>query len=406
MKFYKYSALSKSGEKVTGEIEAQDRKNVIDQLSEQGHLVVDVSETNQTSQSRNKNHNSIFSKKPSNARITLFTRELAMLLKAGVPLDKALTLLQNDLADSNLNHIISGIRKEIGDGKSFYEALDNAGPAFPAIYVNMIRVAEVSGTLSTVLDRIAKTREKEEKLKSKTLSAMIYPCFLILASIAAIIVMLVYVVPEFKEIIINASSEIPEDSRFVIGLSDWLIANGSNLIIALLGFSLIILILLRNDSFRQSLDLFLFKVPIIGNILKMNLTIRFCRTLGTLLENGVELPVAMSLTKNVLGNKAAENVLIASSEALRKGQNFLQPLIKSKLFPSVVINMLQVGEETGNLSSSSIYMADMFEEKLETSIQRIFTIMEPVIILLVSVFVAGIIISIIGAVLSLNDLAL
>ena len=405
MKLYQYKALSQSGEKISGEIEAADKGSVLNQLDRLGHYVVDVQEVVKSKAGVSSNSSVRMFGGPSSTKVTLFTRELSMLLKAGLPLDKALDLLQRDLQDAKFSKLIAKLRKDIGDGKSFFEALKNAGSAFPPVYINMIRVAEASGTLDVVLDRIAQTREKEEKLKSKAMSAMLYPSFLIITAITAIIVMLVYVVPKFKDLILNSSSEIPESSQFVIAMSDWLITNGITLSMGILAFIIAMFFMMKNPGFRQSFDAFLFKMPVIGHIMQLNLTIRFCRTMGTLLENGVELPVAMSLTKNVLDNKVAESVISESSDALRKGQNFLDPITKSKLFPPVVINMLQVGEETGNLSSSSIYMADMFEDKLETSIQRFFTILEPLIILFVSVFVAGIIISIIGSVLSLNDLA-
>jgi general secretion pathway protein F len=147
-------------------------------------------------------------------------------------------------------------------------------------------------------------------------------------------------------------------------------------------------------------------MPVVGNMMRLNLTIRFCRTLGMLLENSVELPAAMKLVRDVIGNRYASEVLDQAYDALRKGRSFLEPLAQSRLFPPVVINMLRVGEETGNLTSSFSHMAEMFEEKLETYVQRTFTIFEPVIILLVSGIIATIIISILSAVISINDLAI
>lgn len=405
MTVYQYTAINRSGEKVAGEIEAEEKHTVLDELDKQGLLPVDISETANSKRSSADVAVPFFSSAPSPVLITLFTRELAMLLNAGLPLDKALAMLLNDSKSEKLKKIIRPILKSINEGKSFHDALIAMGAVFPPVYTSMIQVAEASGTLNVVLERLAETREKEQKLKSKALSTLLYPSFLVITAIGAIIIMLVYVVPGFKDLIQNASGEVPDSSKIVIAASDWLIANGLYAL-QLSGLSILALLLMsRNMSFRQSMDNFFFGFPIIGNLKKLGLTIRFCRTMGTLLENGVDLPQAMKLTKNVLGNISAEKAVSDAGDALRKGQNFLDPLSKAKIFPPVVLNMLRVGEETGDLAKSSNFLANMFEEKLETTVQRIFTIMEPLIIMIVSVFVAGIIISIIGSVLSINDLA-
>jgi general secretion pathway protein F len=403
---YRYSAISRSGSKLTGEMEAVSRAIVLEDLHKLGHLPVEVIESNRGADGRGE-RSGLLSGKPSGRQITLFTRELAMLLKAGLPLDQSLGFLAQDARSKKLAWVIGQIGEQVGSGKSFHEALEmQQGPVFPPVYVSMVRVAEASGSLDTVLERIAKGREKSQKLRSKALSEVLYPCMLVVMAIAAVTIMLTFVVPRFKEMIVNAGTEAPDQARLVIAASDWLLANGQLLAITLLLLVLAIALAWHHGIGRQPLESLLLRVPLIGTMLRLNLTIRFCRTLGMLLENGVELPAAMKLVRDVIGNKHAAHVLDQAYDALRKGRSFLEPLSQSGLFPPVVINMLRVGEETGSLTSSFFHMADMFEEKLETSVQRTFTIFEPVIILLVSVFIAGIIISILGAVISINDLAL
>ncbi len=405
MKLYQYKAVSRTGDQVSGEIEALEKSVVLDELDKLGLFPVEVIIA-KNAKSQNKSDDiSLFSSNPKPAQITQFTRELAMLLNAGLPLDKALVMLQNDNEAKKIRKLTEPILKSINDGKSFHDALTDMGSVFPPVYISMVSVAEASGELDVVLERLAETREKDQKLKDKALSTMLYPCLLIMVAIGAIVVMLVFVVPSFKDLIQNSNGEVPDATRAVMAASDWLIANGLLMLQVIAGVILLIPLLLRNKSFRQSIDNLLFQLPIIGHLKRLGVTIRFCRTMGALLENGVDLPQAMNLTKNVLGNISAEKAVAAAGEALRKGQNFLDPLSRAKIFPLVVLNMLRVGEETGSLAKSSIFLANMYEEKLETSIQRIFTILEPVIILIVSLFVAGIIISIIGAVLSINDLA-
>jgi general secretion pathway protein F len=403
---YRYSAISRTGSRLSGEMEAASRAIVLEDLHKLGHLPVEVVESNGTAQGRSTGGSSFLSGKPSTGQITLFTRELAMLLKAGLPLDQSLGFLANDARSKRLSRLIAKIGEQVSNGKSFHESLEAQGGVFPPVYVSMVRVAEASGSLDTVLDRIAKGREKAQKLRSKALSEVLYPCILVVMAIAAVVIMLTFVVPRFKEMIVNAGTEAPEQARLVIAASDWLIANGQTLAISLLAAAAAVGLAWQQGLGRQQMEWLLLRIPLIGTMLRLNITIRFCRTLGMLLENGVELPAAMKLVRDVIGNRYAAVVLDRAYDALRKGRSFLEPLSQSKLFPPVVINMLRVGEETGSLTSSFFHMADMFEEKLETTVQRTFTIFEPVVILLVSVFIAGIIISILGAVISINDLAI
>jgi type II secretory pathway component PulF len=375
------------------------RTIVLEDLHKMGHLPVEVTEINGSAQSRGASGSSLFSGKPTARQITLFTRA-------------------RHAAESGLARPVAGLPRrsppahvapvgqvgaQVSNGKSFHESLEMQGPVFPPVFVSMVRVAEASGSLDTVLDRIARGREKAQKLRSKALSEILYPCILIVMAIAAVTVMLT-VVARFKEMIVHAGTEVPEQARIVIGASDWLIANGQMLGIALVALAVAIGIAWQQGFGRQRIETLLLHVPLVGNMIRLNLTIRFCRTPGMLLENGE--PAAMKLVRDVIGNSSAALALDQAYDALRKGRSFLEPLAQSRLFPPVVINMLRVGEETGSLTSSFYHMADMFEDKLETSVQRTFTIFEPVIILLVSVFIAGIIISILGAVISMNDLAI
>ncbi|WP_414463751.1 type II secretion system F family protein [Hyphomicrobium sp. DY-1] len=401
---YRYKALTRAGASLSGEMEALDRTTVLQDLHQLGHFPIEVMEIKASASGPNRARSSLFSGLPSSRQITLFTRELGMLIKAGLPLDQALAFLERDAGSKALGRLIGRIGGEISSGKSFCEALELQGGAFPPIYSRMVRVAEASGTLETVLERIATGREKSQKLKSMALSEVLYPCLLIVMAIAAVTIMLTVVVPRFKDMISNAGTKIPDQARFVIGASDWLLANWEYLLAAIA--ATIIILVLGWSKLRGHVENLLLRLPLIGSILKLNLTVRFCRTLGMLIENGIDLPSAMKLVGDVIGNKSASAALERSYDALRKGRSFLDPLAQSAIFPPVLINMLRVGEETGSLSSSLQHMAEVFEEKLERTVERTFTIFEPVIILLVSGIIAFIIVSILSAVISINDLAI
>jgi general secretion pathway protein F len=406
MTIFAYTAVSPSGDRLTGQMEGDSRDSVLIHLQELGHFPVDIREISGKAAAQGTSGGSLFSGRPSASRLTLFTHELAMLLKAGMPLDRALTLLAADVSSPALSKLIGRVHAGVNDGKSLAEAMAAQGAAFPAVYTNMVRIAEASGTLPAVLERIASARQRAEKLRGKVLSASLYPALLITVAIGAVTVMLVFVVPRFKEIILQAGNEPPVPARAVFAASDWLIANGLALGLALCAAAVGLVVALRNPSVRERAETALLRLPLIGHILKLSLTVRFCRNLGVLLENGVELPAAMRLVQGIIGSRPAEAALHSAYEALRKGRGFIEPLARSGLFPSVVINMLRVGEETGSLTRSLLHMADLFEDKLDTTVQRTLTLLEPVIILLVSGFIATVIISIMSAVISINDLAL
>ncbi len=403
---FRYIAISRNGAKLSGEMEAVSRASALEDLHKLGHLPVEVVEAKPKADGSRSGSKSFFDGSPSSSQITLFTRELSMLLKAGLPLDQSLEFLEKDARSKKLRKLIGQIASHVRNGKSLHEALEAQGAVFPPVYASMVKVAEASGTLVTVLERTAQGREKSQKLRSKALSEVLYPCILVIMAILVVIIMLTFVVPRFKDMIVHAGTAVPEQARFVIAASDWLIANGEFLAIAVASIICLLLLAWHQRWGRKQIELWLMKAPLIGNILRLNLTIQFCRTLGILLDNGVELPAAMKLARDVIGSSYAAHVLDQAYDALRKGRSFLEPISRASLFPPVVINMLRVGEETGSLTASFYHMADMFEEKLQTTVERAFTIFEPVVILFVSAFVAGIIMSIMSAVISMNDLAM
>lgn len=403
---FSYIAISRTGEKVSGRADAVSREIVLQQLRSMGQLPVEVRQYTSDETGEVADGTGLFNRGPSKAQITLFTRELAMLIEAGLPLDNALKLLADGATTSGMSSLIRNLRSSINEGKSFHQALARHGKLFPPSYVNMIRVAEVGGTLDTVLTRIASAREREQKLKSKIASALIYPGFLIFTAFGAIALMLGFVVPRFKEMITTSGGKVPEGAQLVMAASDWLIANALNLVISTAGLLFVLMLALRQIAFRKAFQRSLLQLPLIGQLYRLNLTIRFCRNLGTLLENGVDLPEALRLSQGVLADASAAEVIEKANECLRKGEDFTTPLAASNLFPPVAVNLLQVGMETGSIAPSALHLANMFEEKLEIAVQRTFTILEPLIIVLVSALVAGIIISIIGAVISVNEIVL
>lgn len=402
---FRYTALDQAGNRVSGEIEAPSQELAIRHLTDAGYFPIDATQRAAGSQSIGGSLLE-FGRSTSAMQITEFTRQLAMLLGAGLTLIRAIGLIEEDSGNPRVRNLARRIRGDIAGGKSLAEALEAQGRQFPPVFVSMVRAGEASGALPEVLERVAETREREQKLRAKVISALLYPCLLIVTAVAALLVIMLFVVPRFKAMLVDSAVALPPSTAAIIAISDWLNAHIATLGTAVAAVLIGILFLRRVAAVRRFLGRTSLRLPFVGNLVRTDLAIRFCRTLGALLSNGVNLPTALNLTRNVLGNDEAAAVVAEMSQELRKGSDLAGPMAASGLFPPIVTALVRVGEETGGLAKSSLYLANMLEERLDVAMQRVVTILEPLIIIAVSVVVAVIIISIMGAVVSVYDLTL
>ena len=403
MPVFRYTALDTAGRRVAGEMEGPSREAVIRQLSETGHFPIDVAARAGASAARSFLD---LGRTASAAEITQFTRQLAMLLTAGLNLPRAVGLIEAETRGQRLKRVAREVHADIAAGKSLAEALEARGSQFPPVFVSMVRAAEASGTLPEVMERIAETREREQKLRAKLVSALLYPSFLIVTAVVSLLVIMLFVVPRFKAMLSDSGIVLPPSTAGIIAVSDWLSAHWPTLAAALATAVIGMLLLRRQPGVRRLLDRAVLRLPVIGGLIRMSLTVRFCRTLGSLLANGIAVPAALNLTRAVMGNEAAAGAVGAMGRELRKGSDLARLMEASRLFPPVVIAIMRAGEESGGLAKSALYLANMFEERLDLATQRLVTVLEPVIIVVVSVVVAAIVVSIMGAVVSVYDLAL
>jgi general secretion pathway protein F len=400
---FRYAAVRDDGEPVVGEMEARDQQAVLAHLDALSYHPIEAIEVS-PSQARR-----VFEfgrKRPSANDLALFSRELGWLLRAGLVLSRALEILSEEGHLPRLAKPIAGIRAAIRTGQPLHEALAEADDVFTPYYVNMIRMAEASGTLVPVLERIADSLEREQKVWRKAVSASTYPAVLVCLATGALLFILLSVVPNLKDLIVNSGADVPEPARLIIALSDWLAANGWWLLLAVLSGVTASAIALRRSAVRRATYAAAFCLPGIGNLLQLALAVRFSRTLATLLSAGVYLPTALSLMRPAFGLKEVETVIEETETALRRGEDYLLPLERSRLFPRLFAKLLRVGGETGNLAPSVQQASAIFEDKLDIAIERSLSVLEPLIIIVVSLMIAAIISSIMSAIISVNDLAL
>lgn len=406
MPTFNYRAIDRAGKPISGQIEAASREAVLKQLTRDGHFPIDAVSGKARAGSANGGGflAGLLTDRPRPSEVTLLTRELAMLLRAGVTLTHALSLIEAEGGAARVTRLARRLRSAIASGGSLSDAMAAEGETFPPVYVGMVKAAEATGTLDDVLERIAETREREQKLRAKLTSALLYPSLLIITAIAAVILLLTLVVPRFKEMLSGQGNKLPPSAGTVIAMSDWLIAWGDLLAAGILALLLLLLIVGRRPAVKRVVERVMMRLPGFGHLLRMTVTVRFCRTMGVLLGAGVGLPSALSLTRDVIGHEGARALIGELGKTMREGGDFAEVLSRAHLFPALVASMLRVGAETGKLSASALHLADMYEGKLEVAMQRLLTILEPLIIILVSVFVAFVVLSIMSAVVGVYDL--
>jgi general secretion pathway protein F len=400
---FRYAAVREDGEAVVGEMEARDQQAVLAHLDALSYHPIEAVEVGPSQVRR------VFGrgrKRPSANDLALFSRELGWLLRAGLVLSRALEILSEEGHLPRLAKPIAGIRAAIRTGQPLHEALAEADDVFTPYYVNMIRMAEASGTLVPVLERIADSLEREQKVWRKIVSASTYPALLVCLATGALLFILLSVVPNLKDLIVNSGADVPEPARLIIALSDWLAANGWWLLVAVLSGVAASAMALRQSAVRRATYAAAFRLPGIGHLLQLALVVRFSRTLATLLSAGVYLPTALSLMRPAFDLREVETVIEETETALRRGEDYLLPLERSRLFPRLFSKLLRVGGETGNLAPSVQQASAIFEDKLDIAIERSLSVLEPLIIIVVSIMIAAIISSIMSAIISVNDLAL
>lgn len=402
---FQFSAIKSSGEKFSGEMVAADRRTVIDHVERNGGYVIDIHELSDiVNREAKPNGLSETLKAPSRTTVTAFLQELSLLLTAGFQLQPALRSLADGSRDQRLTRLIAEIDAALADGVSLHETMERYPHIFDAYIANMVRVGEASGTLTHVLAKVAETREREARIQSKMLSALLYPLFLIITAFAAILILMIVVVPQFKTMLENASASPPYETRFVLAISDWLLANGSLLAAGCLVFALLAGLAFRLPTFRYWTSAACLRLPIVGRLMRLDMSIRFFRSLSTLLGCGVELPESLQLTGHIFRNHVLGPAIENAHRGLRQGGDFIAPLAATQLFPSTALSLFRAGHESSQLDLAAERIVTMFEEKFDRELQRAFVIFEPAVILFVSVIVAAIVLSIVGAVVSVNDL--
>jgi len=340
-----------------------------------------------------------------NKEVSMLTRELATLLEAGLPLDRALQILIGLMEDTpHLRALLTDLQQRVRGGATFSEALEAQSEVFNRLYINMIRAGEASGALDGALARLADYLDQAAELRETIKSALVYPTILVFVAGLSLVVLLVFVVPQFTQLFQDMGAALPLSTRIVIALGDlfrgywWALLSGIALGAA--GAQK----LLQRPHVRLAWDTRMLGWPVLGDLLWKLETARFCHTLSTLLENGMPLLSALGLAKEVIENRWVATRLDAIGDDLKRGRGLAGPLSEAQVFPKLALQMIRVGEESGRLDPMLTKVARIYDRETRAAVQRLLTLLEPALIIGLGITVAGIIISILMAILGANDL--
>lgn len=402
---FAYKASTREGKIVEGVLEGENERAVAIKLQSLGYVPLRIAAGEKIDKPLFSRALQLAPKKKIKTReLLLFTQEFNTLLKAGLPLDRSLMIME-ELADkTEFQEIIHDVIKLIKGGKSLGDALGEHPQVFPKVYVNMVKAGEMGGILPQVLSEITAFLERTAEMQSFLISSLIYPIILSFMMFSSILVMILFVIPKFSQVFETSGAPVPLPMQILMAVSSFFTAWWW----ALAGGILIIVFLVRrwknSEKGRLTWDRKLLRLPIVGRLVNLIDVARFSRTLGTLMQNAVPLISALTLVKEVITNQVIGNTIEPIKNGVKKGDGLVNPMKKSGVFPPISIHLLEVGEETGNLPAMLLQAADVFENDIRVEIKRLLSLFEPLMILLMGVVVGLIVITMVVSIFSISEI--
>jgi type IV pilus assembly protein PilC len=328
--------------------------------------------------------------------LTVFTRQLATLVQAGLPLLRGLRVLEKQERNVNLKKIIGELAVSIEGGSTFSEALAQHPKVFNRLYVNMVKAGELGGVLEVVLKRLSEFMEKAQKIKGKVIAAMFYPCAVMVVAVAIMGVLMVFVIPKFKEIFegtLGNGRSLPGFTQFVLGISEMVQHHIVRTMLIAIACVIMLNMFVRTKVGRKLFDRFKLNMPVLGPVISKVAISRFTRTLGTLVSSGVPILQALTIVKETSGNVIVGNAVSMVHESVKEGETITAPLEASNIFPPMVISMVDVGEQTGALPEMLMKIADNYDEEVDNAVAAMTSLLEPIMIVFLAVIVGSIVIA-------------
>ena len=386
---FKYSAKDKDGRTVTGSMEAANSIAIVDALRQKEYIIISLEEA------KDKTRSSPFGggERIKLDELVVFSRQLATMVDAGIPLVGALDALQEQMESKGFKTIVKRVRDNVEGGQSLSEALGKQPNVFSPFFINMVKAGESSGNLDEILDRVAIYMEKTIALIRKVKSSLIYPAVVVFMAIAITTFLIVKVVPTFESIFATIGVTLPLPTLILIKISH-IVRSYLLFVIIALGLGIFAVSqAIKTEKGRLAFDTFLLNIPVIGKLLRKVAIARFARTLSTLQKSGVSILTALEIVGKTSGNKVIEAAVVHTKMSIKEGESIAQPLTASKVFPPMVTRMISVGEQTGKLEEMLGKVADFYESEVDAAVSGLTSLIEPLIIAFLGIVVGGIVVS-------------
>lgn len=397
MMTFQYHAKDRSGQAITGVIDANSEAEAAEILHKKQLIIVSV-------EPARKKAVLVRDKKVKLDDLVIFSRQLATLIDSGIPLVQCLNILGEQVENKNFQEVVVKMRHDIEAGMSFCDCLAAHPAVFSELFINMARAGEASGMLDDVLDRLATYLEKQASLTRKIRSSLIYPAVVVTMAIGITVFLLLKVVPTFKSIFDMLGGQLPLPTRILIGISEFL--QHYLLIIAgmIVAFIFVFKKYISTEKGRYQFDSAMLKVAVLGPLFRKVALAKFARTFSTLIKSGVSVLNALEIVAKVAGNKVIEKTIIQCRQSVREGEPISKPLSKSNIFPSMVWRMIGVGEQTGQLEKMLSKIADFYEEQVDAAVTGLTSIIEPLVIAFLGVVIGGIVVALFVPVFKISQL--
>ncbi|MBF0611743.1 MAG: type II secretion system F family protein [Magnetococcales bacterium] len=385
MEVYTWQATSKNGEKKNGEMEADNEGLIIGQLRRQGFKDIKV---------KPKSKRSFRKAKVTEIEVVVFTRQLAVMVGAGLPLVSCFDLVSKGSENPRVREATSNIRTAIESGVTLTEAMSREPDMFDELFINLVQAGEQSGILDAVLNRLAIYKEKAAALKGKVKSAMTYPISVIVIALVITAVLMIYVVPVFAELFESFGAKLPAPTRVVIDISNWTQKYWWVMGLAIFASLRVFAQMYKtNEHFHYKMDKLSLNLPIFGPILRKAAVARFARTFGTMIAAGTPILESLVNVAKTAGNRVVEEAVLNSRSSISEGRTLTEPLIASGIFPSMVTQMIAIGESTGNLETMLNKVADFYEEEVDRAVDSLTSLLEPLILVFLGVLIGGLVVA-------------
>jgi type II secretion system protein F len=400
---FQYEATTRDGTIISGTIEVANERLAVDRIQEMGYFPLKLQKKVE-GESLIQRLLLMFEGGVKEKDIMTFTYQLGVLLEAGFPLDRSLSILSGLAEKKKLKDLITDLISHVRSGKSFSEALARFPSVFPPFYVNMVKAGEAGGFLEETISRLVVYLENSESIKSDVRSALIYPTLLSFVGGTAIVILLTFVIPQFTKIFSDMGQALPLPTVILLAISNGMIEYWWLILLVVSGAVVGIRRYIRSENGRRRWDELKFRLPVFGKLFKETAVSRFSRTLGTLLKSGVPILNALQIVQGTLGSDRISQAIASVKESARRGKGISEPLANTDIFPPIAVHMITVGEETGKLDEMFMKIAERFDIEVRNTIKRMLALLEPALILFMGIVVGFIVISMLMAIFSINEL--